>query len=554
MTVVKSSTTSSVTAADQVITYSYLVTNTGNETLTGISIVDDNVDAQPTGGATTLAPGATTTFTAVYTVTQADIDAGGNVTNNVTVSSEEADDAEDTLDIPVSQNPSMTVVKSSTTSSVTAADQVITYSYLVTNTGNETLTGISIVDDNVDAQPTGGATTLAPGATTTFTAVYTVTQADIDAGGNVTNNVTVSSEEADDAEDTLDIPVTQNPSMTVVKSSTTSSVTAADQVITYSYLVTNTGNETLTGISIVDDNVDAQPTGGATTLAPGATTTFTAVYTVTQADIDAGGNVTNNVTVSSEEADDAEDTLDIPVTQNPSMTVVKSSTTSSVTAADQVITYSYLVTNTGNETLTGISIVDDNVDAQPTGGATTLAPGGTTTFTAVYTVTQADIDAGGNVTNNVTVSSEEADDAEDTLDIPVTQNPSMTVAKSSTTSSVTAADQVITYSYLVTNTGNETLTGISIVDDNVDAQPTGGATTLAPGATTTFTAVYTVTQADIDAGGNVTNNVTVSSEEADDAEDTLDIPVSQNPSMTVVKSSTTSSVTAADQVITYSYL
>ena len=67
--------------------------------------------------------------------------------------------------------------------------------------------------------------------------------------------------------------------------------------------------------------------------------------------------------------------MDIPVTQNPSMTVVKSSTTSSVTAADQVITYSYLVTNTGNETLTGISIVDDNVDAQPTGGATTLAPG-----------------------------------------------------------------------------------------------------------------------------------------------------------------------------------
>ena len=97
------------------------------------------------------------------------------------------------------------------------------------------------------------------------------------------------------------------------------------------------------------------------------------------------------------------------------------------------------------ESLTGISIVDDNVDAQPTGGATTLAPGATTTFTAVYTVTQADIDAGGNVTNNVTVSSEEADDAEDTLDIPVTQNPSMTVAKSSTTSSVTAADQVITF-------------------------------------------------------------------------------------------------------------
>ncbi|MBJ7883081.1 DUF7507 domain-containing protein, partial [Gelidibacter salicanalis] len=245
---------------------------------------DTNVDANPMGGVTTLAPGASTTFTADYTVTQADIDTGGNVSNTVTASSDQAPDATDDLDIPIAQDPLMTVVKSSTTTEVTVAGQVIPYSYLVTNTGNVTLTGISLSDDNVDADPAGGDATLAPGATTTFTANYTVTQADIDAGGNVTNNVVASSNEAPDAPDDLDIPVSQNPLMTVVKSSTTTEVTLAGQVIPYSYLVTNTGNVTLTGISLSDDNVDADPAGGVTTLAPGATTTFTANYTVTQAD------------------------------------------------------------------------------------------------------------------------------------------------------------------------------------------------------------------------------------------------------------------------------
>ncbi|MBJ7883106.1 DUF7507 domain-containing protein, partial [Gelidibacter salicanalis] len=247
-------------------------------------------------------------------------------------------------------------------------------------------------DTNVDANPTGGVTTLAPGATTTFTADYTVTQADIDTGGNVTNNVTASSDQAPDATDDLDIPITQNPLMTVVKSSTTTEVTVAGQVIPYSYLVTNTGNVTLTGISLSDTNVDAPPTGGVTTLAPGASTTYTADYTVTQADIDTGGNVSNTVTASSTEAPDAIDDLDIPITQDPLMTVVKSSTTTEVTVAGQVIPYSYLVSNTGNVTLTGISLSDTNVDAPPTGGVTTLAPGASTTYTADYTVTQADID------------------------------------------------------------------------------------------------------------------------------------------------------------------
>ena len=135
-------------------------------------------------------------------------------------------------------------------------------------------------------------------------------------------------------------------------------------------MVTNTGNVSLTALALVDDNADAAPVCAATvlTVAPdaGSSTTCTATYTVTQADIDdngsptaGSGNVVNNVTASTTEAPDAIDDLSIPITLNPLMTVVKSSTTTAITAPGPV-TYDYVVTNTGNVSLTALALVDDN--------------------------------------------------------------------------------------------------------------------------------------------------------------------------------------------------
>ncbi|HBR55826.1 MAG TPA: hypothetical protein DEA82_17210, partial [Flavobacteriaceae bacterium] len=64
------------------------------------------------------------------------------------------------------------------------------------------------------------------------------------------------------------------------------------------------------------------------------------------------------------------------------------------TDVDETISYSFEVKNTGNVTLTAVTINDDLVNV--IGGPITLAPDetDTTTFTAVYSITQADIDAG----------------------------------------------------------------------------------------------------------------------------------------------------------------
>ena len=73
----------------------------------------------------------------------------------------------------------------------------------------------------------------------------------------------------------------------------------------------------------------------------------------------------------------------------------------------------------------------------------------------------------------------------------------MSVDKSSTTTAISATGAV-PYSYLLTNTGNVTLTGIALVDDKTDAAPVCVDATLAPLATTTCSAVHTVTQAELD--------------------------------------------------------
>ena len=96
--------------------------------------------------------------------------------------------------------------------------------------------------------------------------------------------------------------------------------------------------------------------------------------------------------------------------------------------------------NTGNVTITGLSLSDDNDDDNMSCDATSIAVGGSINCSATHSFTQAELDAGkaGNqaagtcdngLYNVVTASSNEAADALDTLCIPITQNPLMSINK-----------------------------------------------------------------------------------------------------------------------------
>jgi uncharacterized repeat protein (TIGR01451 family) len=215
--------------------------------------------------------------------------------------------------------PSLNIVKSAQESSVNAAGDVIHYTITVTNNGNQTLTGVSVSDSRItnldcDDQTAGNQTTgftLAPGGILTCTGTYTVTQADIDnnggGDGDIDNTATADSDQTGPDTDDETVPLTQTPSLTLTKSASPTTYSAAGQVITYTYGLTNSGNVTLTGpFVITDDKIGTVTCGTASsTLAPGASFagTCTGTYTIQAADVlpTNNGSVTNHATATAKD-------------------------------------------------------------------------------------------------------------------------------------------------------------------------------------------------------------------------------------------------------------
>ncbi len=563
LTVLKATTATSYNVAGVVIPYTYRVTNSGNTTLTSAITVTDNkiaavtCPALPAGG---LAPNAFITCSGSYTVTQADVDAG-SLTNLASAKSGTVTSPTVSVTITATQAPGLTVAKSTTTTSFAAAGTVIPFNYRVTNSGNTTVTTpITVADNKIaavscPALPAGG---LLPGAFITCSGSYTTTQADVDAGG-VTNTASATSGTLTSPTVAVTVPSTQTPGLTTLKTTTATTFAAPGVVLPFSYRVTNTGNTTLlAAVTVTDDKIPsvvcpALPAGG---LAPAAFITCTGSYTTTQADVDAGG-VTNVASSTSGTVTSPPVTVTVTATKTPALTVLKTSTTTTFSAAGTVIPYSYRVTNTGNTTLTSAVTVSDNkiaavtCPALPAGG---LAPAQFITCTASYTTTQADVDAGG-VANTAAATSGTVTSPTVTLSITATQTPALAIAKTSTTTSFAAAGVVIPYSYRVTNTGNTTLTSaVTVTDDKIasvscPALPAGG---LAPAAFITCTASYTTTQADVDAGG-ITNIASAKSGTVTTPTATLTIPASQTPALGLVKSSTSTGYETAGTVVPYTY-
>jgi uncharacterized repeat protein (TIGR01451 family) len=418
ISLVKSATQTAYSGVGQTINFNYLVTNTGNVELSSLGIDDTFVGLSPiVCPDVTLAPLAAETCTATYAVTQADMDAG-SITNTATAfgsdeeSSTPVDSTPSTVIIPVNSVASLSLVKSAAQSSYSAVGQVINYNYLVTNTGNLTLSAVGITDPHAGLSATScPQPSLDPQASETCTATYSVTQADIDAA-SITNTATAdgtppgSTTPVDSSASTAVIPFEESDNLTLVKSTTQSSYSTVGQIINYNYLVTNTSDGYISSIGITDHHPGLGLPHCRSTLAPQTSETCTATYTVTQADITAG-SITNTATAygtptgSTSPVVSAPSTAVIPALLVASLSLVKSTTQSSYSASGQVIDYNYLVTNTGNETLTSIAIVDHHPGLGMPKCHTTLTPGASETCVATYTVTAPDVRA-GSITNTAT--------------------------------------------------------------------------------------------------------------------------------------------------------
>jgi hypothetical protein len=269
-------------------------------------------------------------------------------------------------------------------------------------------------------------------------------------------------------------------------------------------------------------------------------------------------------------------TATVPVAPSaPTLTVAKTAAApvdvnaDGVIKANDTITYTYTITNSGNVTINSVTPVEvgaglgekfNNIAGtgtlsaftlvSTTNGATagaTLAPAESGTWTAVYTLSDLDAfraaginPATGNAAENTAkatgspVTGTLAAVTAVTAEVAIPANPKLSISKAfAFTTDVAPLTQanvgdVILYTYTVINTGNVTINSVSINDihegvalgaglpgnENLapgddgpltpgssDALANNGVySVLRPGAKITFTYSHTVTQAEVDAG------------------------------------------------------
>ena len=543
-------------------------------------------------------------------------------------SDEPVDPSTDDEDTPVDDTAELEMVKSSELSldadgdGLADADDQITYSFKVTNTGAVTIDNISIDDDllaEAGVAVTCDPTTLAPGESVVCeSAPFTVTQEDVDdavANNNslITNVATAKgeapggdpddpSDDVETPEDSTDTPVDESAeleldkSISEIKDLDGNGSDLGDKII-YAFEITNTGAVTVSDIT-VDDQMLADAgvaiTCDPTTLAPGESVTcYSDEYTITQTDSDAG-IVENTATANGtdpkgDDVESNEDDEDEPLQQNGSLMLKKTSSLNDsdgddLADAGETITYGFVLTNDGNVTMSDLTITDemlgltdmpvnaDNCELDPADFDGTLAAGESVTCTLIedYTVTQADVDeAFGNGTNqihNEAVAKGTSPDPDNPnpetppadTDTPVDDDPEMDLVKTAGEpvdvdgDGFTDAGDTIVFTFEVTNTGGVTIDNV-VVNDPMLAELgidiTCDVTTIAPGEVATCTSgEYTITEDDV-AAGNVHNVATATGTTPPDPENPdepgepvvtppseTDTPTDLVPSISLVKS------------------
>ena len=490
----------SIPTGDDVM-WSYVVTNTGTVSLTNVSVTDVP-DPTITCPQTTLAPNESMTCTASGTATAGQYEntatatgtppAGPNVSDTDPshyfgvapgIDIEKATNGEDADTAP---GPLVEV------------GDPVTWTYVVTNTGNVALDPVVVTDDQLGtiACP---ATTLAVGADMTCTAT----------GGTAIpgqyENVAIATGTPPAGPDVTDTDLSHYfgaaPAVDIEKLTNgedadlpTGPLIETGSNVLWIYRVTNTGNVLLPmwtvsddqGVSVTCPRIPLRPNDTATCFATGTAQPgqYTNVGTVEASD-PAGTSVSDSDPSNYFGVDPA-----IRVEKSTNGEDADTPTGPYVPVGDPV-TWEYVITNTGNVALTDLDLFDTQLGPITCTLPVTLDPSDSATCTASGTATA------GQYTNTAFVSGVDPLDRRVFDDDPshyFGADPGIVVEKA--TNGIDGDDPIapdgslngpyvlvgeeVVWSYRVTNTGNETITGIALTDDQLGAIacPT---TTLAPG-------------------------------------------------------------------------
>ena len=344
-----------------------------------------------------------------------------------------------------SPEPALTLAKSASPTEYSAVGEVISYSYVISNTGDATISGpFAVVDDlAADEACLAAPASLAPGEELTCNASYTITVADILAG-LVTNSAYATADNSgslvtSNTDTATVLFVAGETALALEKSASLTEYDTIGDVIAYSYTVTNTGTVGIAGpFSVSDDKVAAVDCSSApASLTPGADFTCTASYTITAADLVAG-SVTNVAVAHAAGAAVTSNTDSATVTSvlgAAQLALDKSASPTEFDAVGDVISYTYQVSNAGSIPISGpFSVSDDKIAAVDCSLApASLLPGESFTCKASYTITDADLVAGS--VTNVAVASGQVDG------VTVTSNSDSETVASSLVTDCTGNEQ-----------------------------------------------------------------------------------------------------------------
>jgi ELWxxDGT repeat protein len=178
---------------------------------------------------------------------------------------------------------------------------------------------------------------------------------------------------------------------------------AANEVITYNYVVTNNGTSRLAGpVTVTDDKVPNVKCPEVRNFEVGQTITCTGTYTVTQADVD-NTFMTNTAKASAGGLTSLPATATIKL--NPVLSLTASTNTTTYCQAGQNISFTYTITNTGTAALGPAQFIvrNDHIPTPINCGAnnTTLATNQGVSCNTVYTTTANDAAAAQIVISSV---------------------------------------------------------------------------------------------------------------------------------------------------------
>jgi hypothetical protein len=378
------------------ITWTYVVTNTGNVPLSGLTVADDVLGAI-TCPLTTLAPQGSVTCTASGTAEAGPYE--NNATATATGAGETVTDADPSHYTGV--EPGIDIEKATNGADADVAPgpfvpvgDPVTWTYEVTNTGDTELIDIAVTDDQ-GVVVTCPATTLAVGASMTCTAPAAVAEAGpyenlATVTGFSVTEPTVPVQDSDPSHyfgEDLGITLVKSVNGDDANEATGPVVNVGDE-LTWSFVVTNTGNVPLTWAVTDPDftNIDCPQT----ILLPGASEECTALGPAeagqqTNTATATGSSVVTRRTVEDDDpanyfgslgAIDIEKLVEDDDADDPPGPLLP---------VGSDVDWTYLVTNTGNTPLTGIVVLDTKL-VGVTCPETVLPAGGSMMCTASGTV------------------------------------------------------------------------------------------------------------------------------------------------------------------------